>query len=160
MTKKLSIDRDDLLAALDSGDPELSWFLDTETGEVLLLTGFFDGWEDDKEDETDEETELRRAVRDGDPRYRYIEPISSHESFRFMEDFIDQLPEGEAADELWKALDRHRPFRSFKDALYQFPDVREQWYRYQERRQEEYAREWLESEGIEPVWRVVAPVED
>ena len=149
--KKLTIDPGDLIFALEDHDQAFAWFLDTETGEVVS----YSQWDPIKE-----EKEIRERVEAGGDRYLEIEPLSSHEGFRFMEDFIDTLPDGEAARELWDSLDGSRPFRRFKDTLTDYPEVREQWFRYQERRQLAYAADWLHVEGIEPEWRVPEPDPD
>jgi hypothetical protein len=66
-----------------------------------------------------------------------------------MERFAASLEHGRARDALFDALDRRRPFRSFKDALAGFPDVREAWFKYQEGQLREEALAWLRSEGID-----------
>jgi hypothetical protein len=153
---KIQIDEGDLLMAFDSGDGMMEWFLDRETGAVIGLGD--DVFLDDEDDEDDEDWEreekaLRRAIYEdagGEEGRRYlaIESLGSHEGFRIMEDFAASQ-DGRVRDALFRALDRHRPFRSFKDALLNFPDVREAWFRYHEGRLREEALAWLESEGID-----------
>jgi Uncharacterised protein family (UPF0158) len=154
---KLRIDRGDLLLAMESHDS--SWYLDRQTGDVILRSDDFDD-ELDLGDELDDDVEpdeyadpgvaeALAAISAGSPRYVAIDPVPSHRGFRIMEDFVATLPDGAVHRELSHALDRRRPFRSFKDALYGFPEVREAWYRSHERRMLEEARGWLEAEGID-----------
>ena len=149
---KLRIDQSDLLMAMESHDS--SWYLDRETGEVLMVTDddldLAEGEDVDPIEFPDPEiAEIAVAIHEGSPRYVAVDPVPSHHGFRIMEDFVATLPDGAAHRELSRALDRRRPFRSFKDALHGFPDVREAWFRYQERRMLKEARGWLEVEGID-----------
>ena len=81
-------------------------------------------------------------------RYLQIPSMSSNEGFRIMERFAD-AQEGRVRKALFNALDRRRPFRSFKDALEDFPKVREAWFGYHAERVREEALAWLESEEID-----------
>ncbi|HEV7587307.1 MAG TPA: UPF0158 family protein [Longimicrobium sp.] len=153
---KIQIDEGDLLMAFESGDGMTQWFLDRETGAVIGLGD--DILLDDEDDEDDqdwerEEKARRRAIYadvDGEGvRYLGIESLSSHEGFRIMEDFAASQVDRRVREALFDALDRRRPFRSFKDALEGFRGVSEAWYSYHEARLREEALAWLRSEGID-----------
>ena len=128
----LVINAEDLVEALDSHFDEATWLLELETGEILFAQG----------DEIDGEP-VEEPWEDSD-RYRQIDAIDSRHGFGFMEDFVDELPEGEAARALARALRLPKPFRSFKDTLEDFPPVRERWFKYQHSRMLAYAQAWLE----------------
>jgi len=51
-----------------------------------------------------------------------------------------------------RALDGRRPFRVFKDALFDYPPVRERWFRFHHERVLEEVRLWLETEGVDFEW--------
>jgi len=137
MTKP-TIDADELLGAFEDCTGT-EWMLDRVTGEVFPLFG----------DGREEEEEVRERVAAEPRRYVWIRPRPSGEGYRIMEDFIDSLPPGRARAALDRAIDRPRPFRSFKTALGAFPEAREQWFRYHETRMLQYARDWLAGEGID-----------
>ena len=80
-------------------------------------------------------------------RYLAIEPIPSHEAFGFMEDFVEELPNGEAARALERALRLPKPFRSFQATLEDFPPIQEKWFKFHHARILEVAAEWLEDHG-------------
>lgn len=136
----------------------MRWYLDRQTGEVIGLSDdylFVDDEEDDEDEDEEpqdpesEQRKLRRAIdRDGDGRYLDIPSLGSHEGFRIMEGFADAQG-GRVRDALFDALKRHRPFRSFKDALAYFPEVRQRWFTYHEERMREEALAWLRSEEID-----------
>ena len=134
---KLKIDGDMLAEALESHD-DGSWYLDLETGEFLLHSHF-----GDNDLLNEEELEAHSE------RYRYVEPIDSFEGFRIMEDFVETLPEGEAKHMLARALTRPKPFRNFKDDLYEVPDVRQQWFEYHHKAMWKMAEDWLRYEEID-----------
>jgi hypothetical protein len=96
--------------------------------------------------------EQARLIAD-DPdeaRFKSIPPLESHEAFEIMEMFIQQVPDDAIREKLTNAITRRRPFRSFKDALYEFPELREAWFKFDNDARLQYAREWLERIGVRP----------
>jgi len=136
---KIEIDLDELVFALEWRSDETASYLDMETGQIVTVSDLFD----------DEGLQSRDEIEENPKRYRYIEPIDSNESFRMMARFVDSLPEGEAQKVLAKSLQRRSPFRNFKDDLYDFPDVQNQWYKFHAEQLVQMAKEWLEAEEID-----------
>ncbi len=136
---KKQIDLDEFVFALEWHSEEMSWYLDVETGQIVEVSDLLD----------DEDHQLQDKIEENTERYRYVEPIDSHESYRLMARFVDSLPEGEARRVLAKSLQRRSPFRNFKDDLYEFGDVQKQWYKFHSEQLERMAREWLEAEEID-----------
>lgn len=146
---RIRIDIDQLTTAMSDHDSE--WVLDLQTGAVLMADWVRDpGLRGDLG--LDEPGEDAEADEWEDPlesdRFRFIEPVSSHEGFRWMERFAD-AQEDRVRERLLDALDRPRPFRRFKDALTAFSAVRDAWFRYEEERLREEAEAWLRSAGID-----------
>ncbi len=137
---KLKINRDDFVLAL-TFHVELSdgnSYLDTETGEILF-TG------DGAEEETPQDL-------DDNLRYLWIEPIDARESFRIMEDFVASVGDTKAAARLTGALSRPKPFRRFKDALLDYPALRQAWFAFEGAARASLAQDWCEANGIEVEW--------
>jgi hypothetical protein len=138
-TRPLPVDLDDLATAVE-WDGEAEWFLDLETGRTIMC---FDGSEDleglDLED-----------IHAADERYVPVPQIGSHEGFEIMRDFIEALPESPARTALERALQRRKPFRSFKDALFDFPRERDAWFAFHEAAIRQLVVEWLAEEGVRP----------
>jgi Uncharacterised protein family (UPF0158) len=135
----LNIKLEDLIEALTTNVDRLGggWFLDTETGAILLDSDAIDDLPEDLED---------------NPRYLAIYPIPSHESFQIMEDFVANLGDTIDARRLADALNRPKPFRQFKDTLCDYSELREAWFAFE---QKEYARlveEWCEENRIKVEW--------
>ena len=139
---KLQIKKTDLIDALTSNFEMMGggWYLDTETGEVLLVT-----------DDINDDDDLAADIEDN-PRYLAIESIPSHESFRIMEDFVATLDDPAVVRKLEHALEVRKPFRHFKDALCEFPPVREAWFKFEAAAHVRIAEEWCDANGIEVEW--------
>ena len=136
---KIQINTDVLICAFEDHNYEMHQYLDTKSGEIVFVTEF----------EMPEEDELKESMEEEPERYVYIEPIDSSASFRVMEDFVEQLEDGEMKEELSEALRRRRPFRQFKDTMYRYPDIKEEWFRYHDQRMKDVARRWLEEHNID-----------
>ena len=135
----IRIDTDMLIAALEDHNYEIHHYLDKKSGEIVSIT----------ELDMPEEDELKQSIEAGTERYMYIEPIDSSESFRVMEEFVGQLEEGNIQNELFQALRRRKPFRQFKDTMYQYPGIKEEWFWYHDQRMTEIASHWLEDHSID-----------
>lgn len=142
---KIRIDLDQLALALSDHDSE--WMLDTETGDIVMpdwvrdpdFAGDFGrGVDGDGEVDGDEADGLMESGR-----FIRIYPVESSEGFRWMERFATSQPDRHVRERLLDALDRPRPFRRFKDALHEFPQVREAWFRHEDEQLKDAAREWL-----------------
>jgi hypothetical protein len=140
---KPKIDFDEFQLALEGldmmGGDIAGHFLDTETGELLVLGR---GWEDY------EELSQRLDAGLGE-RFRRVEALESHENFRIMEEFAGSLPESSLKSRLLEALSRGKPFRRFKDLVHSDLALREQWFAFRDDAHARHLRRWLEAEGID-----------
>ena len=159
--RPVPVNLEELATALTS-DPsflEEAYFLDQETGEILILPENFPRIPETEVDEAalmtgvpEEEITLRlQQARENPRRFIRIEPLPPWESYDLMEKFVDSLPPGRVQDRLAKALTRRRPFRRFKDVLLDYPKVREQWFAFQDEHLHRWAREWLAAYGLRPL---------
>lgn len=134
MLKLEDLDLDMIAMAMqDDGSMGTEYLLDTETGEVIMY-----GFDSGPDDEIDTE----------DEKYVGIDRIESYESYQHMEDFTVELPEGEARKHLEQALIRSKPFRHFKDALYDFPEVQKDWYKFKDDAMARIIVRWLVDEKL------------
>jgi len=127
------LDLGDLAEALEDHSYDHSWWLDPKTGEVVLWNDYFE-----EQGEPDPET---RGLRT-------IDPIPSHEGYEDMEDFIERVRNPQARDLLERAIAGRGAFRRFKDALLDFPEVRDAWFRFHDTRVERRAIAWLVDERL------------
>jgi hypothetical protein len=80
-----------------------------------------------------------------------------------MERFAYQVENPVAAEQLQEALGGRGSFGRFKDVLYRFPSLRDQWHAFQSRRRRQRIDEWLWSEGLleeEQIGQGSPPAED
>jgi len=139
---KLIIDGGELAMALESHNSELEYVSDRETGEVIPTADEISGFEMDKA-----QRKLIKANRG--KRFIPIAPVPSNEGFDLMAGFIERLPEGVAAERLTRALEGRSPFRHFKDALFEYPELRAEWFKFHEDAYYGFGEMWLKEQGIE-----------
>ena len=65
-------------------------------------------------------------------QYWPVPCLSSRDQFRFMEAFVDQLPEGPFRSKLMVILSRSKPFRHFKDAMDRSGAYRLAWFAFRD----------------------------
>jgi hypothetical protein len=129
-----SVDLDELCAALDDRTPGVSWWIDAGTGAIrtqLDVTG-----------DPDAQPPLV------DPGWRRIRHTESYESYRDMAEFVAAVHHRRAADLLDRAISGRGAFRRFKDTLFEFPELRDQWFRFRNARARRRALSWLAAEGL------------
>lgn len=90
---------------------------------------------------SDEDSDLLDKV-DSWERCIKLTPPESFESFKFMEGFVDELPESESSlrSKLISALSNNHPFARFKAVVDSCP-YRQEWFAYKQRCLEAYVRE-------------------
>ena len=145
-----SIDLDDLAQALEDHSYEASWWFDPETGALEYCS-----MDDDPED-----FEGQGLV--------YVEPVDSDDAYQDMVDFTSRVRDPRAADLLTRALHGRGAFRRFKDTLYEFPQLRQEWFAFHDGRMRYRAVQWLASrelipaqaaeEALDRLWEEPAPV--
>ena len=165
MTRKLPVDLDEVVQAMEHRDRDMmDWFLDTQTGRVLLVSDQY-GLEDMDEDEfnafppklREEQEDSWRVLNDDAGRYEPILTVKSHQAYDVMERFINRVADARAARELEQAIAGKGAFRRFKDALFGYPALREEWFQFETQVKRQWARDWLEELGIESTWQPSAP---
>ncbi|MEO6061387.1 MAG: UPF0158 family protein [Thermoflexales bacterium] len=140
--KTLIVDGEELAMALESHNSMLKYVFDRETGEVIPTADESSGFEM-------EEAQRELIEANFGERFIRIEPVPSNEGWDLMADFIAELPEGVAAERLARALEGKSPFRRFKDTLFDYPELREDWFKFHEDAFYGFGEAWLKEMGIE-----------
>ncbi len=176
--KKLLIDFDEVQKAMEDINREaFDYFLDTNTGDVVILSGDIieranyvlserieadaSDYEEIEFDEVREmpdwmEEEIELAIEiflDKNNRYLRIPERNSDDGFTVMKRFIETLQQMELKEELTGILDGRGAFRRFKDAIDAFPKEKKAWYGFNAKAVKVEIQNWLESSGIEPLLR-------
>ena len=157
MTKRrLNVDLDELVVALETSFHEIHHYLDLETGRIIMITDETDWQLEEIYDEIldqdgnptmplaehlqmrdDLQDWFKEALIEADlvaqwhgSRFIAVEPEGPHEDYRDMERFIRTVADPDLQDRLWRAIRGRGAFRRFKDLVARHPDVEEQWYAY------------------------------
>jgi hypothetical protein len=124
-----SVDLDELCAALDDHTPGVTWWIDPSTGGIVSHLD---------------------AVGVPRPAGIRIRPTEARESYRDMSQFVAAVHHRRAADLLDRAISGRGAFRRFKDTLFEFPELRDQWFRYRSARTRRRALSWLADQELIP----------
>jgi predicted nucleotidyltransferase len=166
----------ELVFAFQDASWMADYYLDTETGQVLMITEEVRGelealYEEARELDPGSRPDLAALVADsGLPdweqemvleagqveaglgrRYVAVPHADSGDGYDDMEAFIPTVRDQRLQDRLSRALQGRGPFRRFKDVLASYPDERERWFDLSNDRLEERVVDWLASKGIEPL---------
>lgn len=173
--RKLKIKLSELETAFEHRDPtmEIDYYLDLETGQVLLITGedkllleeVYENYADPETSEVDwpaayeglniqdwQKTALEMADRveaGSGARYIPIPPTRSYEGYNEMVAFIDTVTNRNLQRSLQRAISGRGAFRNFKNVLSDYPKERERWFEFQDERMRRRILDWLEEIGIE-----------
>nr|WP_315421790.1 UPF0158 family protein [uncultured Pedobacter sp.] len=80
-----------------------------------------------------------KELKTNSSEYKEIEKPDSTESFRFMEDFTDELPDNTRIKvTLIEALNKRKPFREFKYEIDNSGDYRQLWFDFKNQKMIEY----------------------
>lgn len=161
--RKIPVDLDELATALETVDRSThEWYLDKKTGEVVLIETDLLGMAEMDEDEEKKNklpewqrenlVTARQIVENANDRFERVPEGNSRQAYELMEEFIAEVPDPAIQERLERAIAGKGAFRRFKNELFDFPEVREQWFAFESRRKWEWAGEWLEELGIESTW--------
>ena len=122
-----------LAEALEDQSSELTWWLNTETGDLTPDDGYsgYDSEEDDLEGERLE-----------------VSSFGSRDAYRDMQDFIATCQAGVLQDRLSRAIAGRGAFRRFRDTLYEYPEAPKQWQAFHDYRIQSRAIRWLVSREV------------
>ena len=150
--RQLKVDLADLQDALDNQFPEHHFFLDLETGAVVLVS-----------DETNRElealyAELGEAAQDPDGVRAAIEqrnlPDCQKEELRVA----DQVEVGHGTRYIRiEPLKPHADYED-KDVLDDYPRERQRWFAFKDAQARQRVLDWLAEEGIEPIIEPTTPL--
>ena len=175
--RRLKIKRLDLEGAFETGFLETHYYLDTETGKVLMVQDEFRrelerlteeaGPEDKPEDllrdsdlpewQKQALAEARQVEENYGTRVVEVPQPDAREDIRDMAAFGSTVPEPRFRAELQRALHGRGAFRRFKDVLAGDFRERERWFQFKRARLRARMTNWLASLDIEPVWEEPPP---
>ncbi len=137
------------------------YYLDTQTGETIVIDGYLKSqWEDGEEIIKEELPEWQQkeydtmmaVFNDFKGRFEEIPSVDPGESTDIMRRFVRTVKNQKIADELSDALYGPKSFRRFPEVLSRYHQVRNDYYEFREQCYLESLKEWLNDLGIEPDW--------
>jgi len=157
----------DIAEALDANLMEGSFYLNTSTGETILLTSSIERFLEEHEDMLSEPTDnietlkkiaeeellrweigiFEEVIEAGVDALSYIAPLSSHEQYEIMEEYIDSIEDENVRNLLSVAIEGRGAFRRFKDSLAAI-DKLSDYFDFHDHVMHEKAREWCEGGGF------------
>jgi hypothetical protein len=85
-----------------------------------------------------------KKIKKGRKNYIEIPRLESWESFKIMEQFVDELPDSlELKNELIVCLNQKHPFKHFKFAIDDSGDYREKWFDFKSEWMQNYVKDIL-----------------
>jgi hypothetical protein len=138
--RTLPVDFPELCLALSAEADDLRWYLDLQTGDVLLLNREWDPAEHGGL--TADEIEADEA------RFRLVPPPEPKLSVDDMSAYAKQVSDPVLKDSLELALSAPKPERRFRAVLGWLPEEQEKWHRFREARCQARAKAWLDSLGL------------
>jgi len=104
-------------------------YYNTKTDEIISIPSFSDMWDEDDFKEAFE-TEFERIEKQKKDLIK-LEGLESFESFKIMEQFVDQLPDEALKEELEFVLANKKPFQKFK-YLVEESNFRTDWFNFKQ----------------------------
>lgn len=140
--KSLPVDLAELCIALaaESETSDLKWFLDLESGKVILVNREYDAAEWGG---------LKPEDIEGNPaRFKPVPAAEPHHQLIDMQAFVAALTDVRLKESLELALSAPRPERRFRAVLGWLPDELEKWHSFRHQRFETRAHSWLSTLGV------------
>ena len=142
----LSINADDLLAALRERSPQVESWLDRDTGEIYQTSALF------AEDEVEDDPAFVSAMQHTPARFLRLPQTPAALGFQTMQRFSEQTEPALQA-RLQAALQRQRAFFHFQDVLRSVPDVDARWQVFSRDATLSWAEQWLRAQQILVQWQ-------
>jgi hypothetical protein len=140
--KSLPVDLAELCIALGSETDvsELKWFLDLESGKVILVSREYDAteWGGLSPEDIENNPFRFKPVPAAGPEHHLVD----------MHAFVSGLTDARLKESLEIALSAPRPERRFRAVLGWLPDELERWHAFRKQRTEQRAHSWLGSVGV------------
>ena len=142
----LSINADDLLAALRERNPQVESWLDRETGDIYQTSALF------ADDDVEDDPAFVNAMQQTPARFLRLPQTPAALGFQTMQRFCEQT-EPVMHAHLQAALQRQRAFFHFQDVLRSQPAIDARWQAFSRDATLAWAREWLREQQILVQWQ-------
>ena len=128
-----------VLEAIELASDAFEYYLNKDTGEVIMLSDPMYTGEDD--------TELREEIEENWESYYQLPTKFDIHEYSIMENFIEEMPDGNKKETVERAISGSGAFRMFKDAINRY-NLENRWYEYQAKAYKKIAIEWCEERNL------------
>ena len=142
MINGTTINPDDLLTALRERNPQISSWLDRETGDIYQISAQF------SDDEVEDDAGFAAAMQQTPQRFLRLPMLPAAVGFAAMQDFVAKVENTEAKAELLRALSRQRAFFHFQDVMVSWPLLQVQWQTLNRAKMLAWASQWLLQQDV------------
>lgn len=136
----MKVKLDEVLDAIDFTNDETEYYYSIKTEEVLMC---FDGMINGEEN-----LELAEDIEINFEDYIPLPGTYEIDEYSMMEEFIENLPEGRAQEELADAIHGRGAFRRFKDMVIDL-SLEQMWFDFRDNEYVRIAREWCKEKEID-----------
>jgi uncharacterized protein UPF0158 len=135
----VNVDLEQLADAFEDASAELNYFVDRETGDVVLVSetlGFIEAGQ-------------QRFEMDLTPgRYLSVPAASTFDFEDDMDAFLERVDDDDLAVALENALDDVNPSKRIEVLLGSHPEIAANWKRFRRERIQTRARKWVDEHGL------------
>lgn len=125
----------------DQLDMGMKCFYHLKTGELVVYPDSLKmGGELDEEAWKEEITKVEEDATE----YLLFTAMDSYESFDVIEEFVLQIDKQNVKEIFEETINQKKPFQSFKNLLFDYPELRQQWFLYKAERYRIYVEEQLD----------------
>ena len=133
---------DEIADNLDSG---MKCYYNIKTGEIKTIINF-DNWIGADEEPWEEDT---KEIEENWDNYVEFEGLSTHESFRIMADFAENVDNNSLQKRLVNALNKSKPFGNFKWQIDNSGDYRQEWFNFKKARYINWVKEQINFNNLD-----------
>lgn len=143
--RAIPVDLAELRLAFEADTQDLPWYLDIDTGDVLLVTAEYEPSEHGGVTVAQIETDSARFFR--------VPPSNPEHIVDDMRAFAVSVGDRQLTESLDLALSAPRPDKRFKTVLSWLPERQQQWHAWREARTLERVTSWLAGHGLQAAAR-------
>lgn len=154
MKKKAAVKLDDLINEIEVQMDETFTYINTQTGEVIILSREEMRAAEDEESlenypdwQRENIEQATKIIEDEDEIYLDFTLKNEYHEYVIVEEFIGTLSEAEIREELFGAIQGRGAFRRFKDAIREH-GVETKWYEFKEKKVKELVIEWCKEKDL------------
>lgn len=130
----MSIDLDEILRALEMNNPYLNFYLNTQTGKILVVS---DLNEDSKPKEMNTNPDL----------FVKLPAAADLDMLGLMKDFLNYMKDPKQRERIAASLQAGHSLKQLEDELSDM-DMRQNWYTFQSMKYRDLAMAWCDENGL------------